>query len=246
MLQLPCGQLSNTLSEIINAITKFEDKHESECRSSEEMRAEVKKVNSKLKEREAAQRLETSARRLEDQNTGGEGRTSPNLTSEGGTEVSADAQEKGEVPAWRLKSKRVVGSTDFKAYYPSLPIQRAAEIVRKMIERSEVKILTDDKELGLFLASTMTREEVLRLNLGEVVQERLFKAGASPGITSREILSRGAACPTKWKEPRRAPTEEERRRMLGIMVEFAINMCMAHHFYMHEGKVKRQGGGAGI
>ena len=34
--------------------------------------------------------------------------------------------------------------------------------------------------------------------------------------------------------------------MLGIMVEFAINMCMAHHFYMHEGKVKRQGGGAGI
>ena len=177
---------------------------------------------------------------------GGEGRTSPNLTSEGGTEVSADAQEEGEVPAWRLESQRVVGSTDFKAYYPSLPIQRAAKIVREMIERSEVKILTDDKELGLFLASTMTRENVMRLNLGEVVQERLFKAGASPGITSREILSRGPACPTKWKEPRRVPTEEERRKMLGIMVEFAINMCMEHHFYMHKGKVKRQGGGAGI
>ena len=191
-------------------------------------------------EREAAQRLE------EQQNMGGEGRTSPNLTSEGGTEVSADAQEEGEVPAWRLESQRVVGSTDFKAYYPSLPIQRAAEIVREMIERSEVKILTDDKELGLFLASTMTRENVMRLNLGEVVQERLFKAGASPGITSREILSRGPACPTKWKEPRRVPTEEERRKMLGIMVEFAINMCMEHHFYMHKGKVKRQGGGAGI
>ena len=53
--------------------------------------------------------------------------------------------------------------------------------------------MTDDKELGLFLASTMTREEVVRLNLGDVVQERLHKAGAAPGITSREILSRGPA-----------------------------------------------------
>ena len=92
----------------------------------------------------------------------------------------------------------------------------------------------------------MTRQEVESNNLGDVVQERLYKAGAAPGITSREILSRGPACPTKWKEPRRSPTEEERRKMLGIMVETAINMCMNHHFYMHEEKVKRQGGGAGI
>ena len=127
-----------------------------------------------------------------------------------------------------------------------MPIQRTAEIVGEMIKRSEVKILTDNKELGLFLASTMTREEVMRLNLGEVVQERLFKGGASPGITSREILSRGPACPTKWKEPKREPTEVERRKMLGLMVEFAIKMCMEHHFYMHNERVKRQGGGAGI
>ena len=240
-VEAPCGQLSNNLSEIINAITKFEDKHESECRSSEEMRSEVKKVNSKLKEeREAARRLD------EEQNMGGEGRTSPNMTSEGGTEVSADAQAEGEAPAWRLESQRVVGSTDFKSYYPSLPIERTARIVSEMIQRSEVKIMTDNKELGLFLASTMTREEVVRLNLGEVVQERIYNAGAAPGITSREILSRGPACPTKWKEPRRVPTEEERRKMLGIMVEFAIKMCMEHHFYMHEEKVKRQRGGAGI
>lgn len=49
-------------------------------------------------------------------------------------EGSADAQE-GEVPAWRLESQRIVRSTDFKSYYPSLPIQRAAEMVKEMIER---------------------------------------------------------------------------------------------------------------
>ena len=102
----------------------------------------MKKVNSKLKEeRKAAQRLDAARRleeqashRLEAENMGGEGRTSPHLTSEGGTEVSADAQE-GEVPAWRLESQRIVRSTDFKSYYPSLPIQRAAEMVKEMIER---------------------------------------------------------------------------------------------------------------
>ena len=239
-VEAPCGQLSNTLSEVINAITKFEDKHESECRSSEEMRAKVKDVNSKLKdEKEAAQRLE-------EQNLGGEGRRSPNLIPEGGTGVNAEGQEEGGAPAWRLDSQRIVGSTDFKAYYPSLPVQRAAQIVREMVEKSEVKILTDDKELGLFLASTLTRAEVERLNLGEVVQERLYKAGAAPSITSREIMSRGPACPTKWKEPRRDPTEEERRRMLGLVLEFAINMCLEHHFYMHNEMVRRQVGGAGI
>ena len=60
-----------------------------------------------------------------------------------------------------------------------------------MIQESPVKILTDDRELGLFLASTMTREEVVRLNLDEVVQERVHQRGAAPGITSREILNRG-------------------------------------------------------
>ena len=59
-----------------------------------------------------------------------------------------------------------------------------------MIEDSEVKILTDDRELGLFLASTMSRQEVKSNNLGD-------------------FLSKGPACSNKWKEPRRSPTEEE-------------------------------------
>ena len=239
-VESPCGQLSNTLSEVINALTKFEDRYKSECISSEEMRAEIKKVNAGLNdERRAAQRLES------ERDEGGDGRTTP-TTSEGGTEVNQEEMEEEQVPAWRLEHQRVVGSTDFKSYYPSLPIQRSAQIVKEMIIESEVKFLTDDRELGLFLASTMTRPEVMRLNLEEVVQERLHNSGAAPGITSREILSRGPVCPTKWKVQRRAPTEEERRLMLGTMVEIAINMCMNHHFYMHKELVKRQTDGAGI
>ena len=39
---------------------------------------------------------------------------------------------------------------------------------------------------------------------------------------------------------------ERARKMLGIMVELSINMCMEHHFYIYEGKVKMQGEGGGI
>ena len=240
-VEAPCGQLSNTLSDVINALTKFEDKFKSECKSSEEIRAEIKKVNTELTiERRAAQRLGNQG------DEGGEDRRTSTMVSEGGTEANQEEESGEQVPAWRLEAQRVVGSTDFKSYYPSLPIERTAQIVNKMIQESPVKILTDDRELGLFLASTMTREEVVRLNLDEVVQERVHQRGAAPGITSREILSRGPTCPTKWKEPRRAPTEEERRLMLGTMVEIAINMCMQHHFYKHKDMVRRQTEGAGI
>ena len=74
----------------------------------------------------------------------------------------------------------VVGSTDFQSYYPRLPVQRAAHVVNEMIQGSDVKIMTDDRELGLFLASTMKREEAVEQGLGEVVQERLHSAGAAP------------------------------------------------------------------
>jgi hypothetical protein len=48
------------------------------------------------------------------------------------------------------------------------------------------------------------------------------------------------------REPARAPTEQERRRMLGIMLETAINVCMENHFYMVDNTVRRQRQGAGI
>ena len=151
----------------------------------------------------------------------------PLLASEGGAEV------------------RIIGSTDFKSYYQRLPVRRAAKRVARMAEESELDLKTDDIELGLFLASTMRREEVEAMGLKEVVQERLHNAGATPGITSREILVRGPLCGTKWKPPSRAPTEQERRRMLGKMLELSIIFCMENHFYLLGGEVKRQANGAG-
>ena len=64
-----------------------------------------------------------------------------------------------------------------------------------MVESSELNINTNDVEMGLFLASTLSREEVEEMGLCEVVQERLHTRAAAPGITSKEILERG---PKGW------------------------------------------------
>ena len=168
------------MSEVINVLTQFENKHDTECRSSEEMRAGEKKYN---------------AKRLEEQQ-----------------------REETE-------EQRIIGSTDFIAYYSNMPVAGAAQVVRGMAENTELDVKTDDLELALFLASTMKKEEVEALGLGEVVHTRLHKQGAAPGITSREILSRGPSCPSKWRPPSRPPTEDERRKMLGIMLEISINIC---------------------
>ena len=45
VIEAPNGQLSNELSNVIKILTKFEDIYDTECRSSEEMRAGVKEVN---------------------------------------------------------------------------------------------------------------------------------------------------------------------------------------------------------
>ena len=33
---------------------------------------------------------------------------------------------------------------------------------------------------------------------------------------------------------------------MGLVVEISINLCMEHHYYIYDGKVKKQEGGAGI
>ena len=81
------------------------------------------------------------------------------------------------------------------------------------------------------------------MGLGEVVQERLHNKSTAPGITSREILDRGPNCLSKWKPPSRSPSEQERRKMLGKMLEISIIICMENHYYMLGNKVRRQARG---
>ena len=65
-------------------------------------------------------------------------------------EVNKRVVEEGE-------EERVIGSSDFVGYYPNIPVRRTAELVGKMAETSEMDIKTDGVEMGLFLASMLSR-----------------------------------------------------------------------------------------
>jgi len=127
----PNGQLSNILSEVVNIVTKFEDKHETECRSSEELRASIKEFNSRGLDLQQEDREGGAARGLEGE-------------EERGAAQGLEEQQ----PAWKLDSKKVIGSSDFKSYYPTLPVRRAASQFRQMVEETELEIKTDTKEGG--------------------------------------------------------------------------------------------------
>ena len=97
-----------------------------------------------------------------------------------------------------------------------------------MIQVSDVTIMTDNRELGLFLASTMTRE----LGLGGGGAGEIAQLRCHPWHHLQRNSAQRAGLPNQMEEQTRTPTEEEMRKMLGIMVDFSINMCIEHHFYI--------------
>ena len=55
----------------------------------------------------------------------------------------------------------------------------------------------DTGELGLFLACSMSQQEIDSEGLGDVVHSRRFKAGARPGLTCKAIIGGPALSPCK-------------------------------------------------
>ena len=83
--------------------------------------------------------------------------------------------------------KFVIGSLDVEALYPSLEAERLGVLVREMVERSKVKIAVNERELKLYLASTMEENEVKEEGWEEFVHKKKNKsknkAVAMKGLT---------------------------------------------------------------
>ena len=93
---------------------------------------------------------------------------------------------------------------------------------------------------------TKDRTELESLGLGQVTHNRLHNRGRKPGITTEEILDRGSNTKTKFRDPEREPTREEKRKMFGVALETMINTAMSNHIYSFDGKLRRQQSGGAI
>ena len=117
-----------------------------------------------------------------------------------------------------------IGSKDAKAFYPSIDINVAAEEAKIEIEESNLEVEVDTEEVGHFLESTMSQEEIDKEGLQHVVHKRIYKIGSRPGLASESITGGPVvkAANDSWITPARKPTRRQKMKMVGCLVRYAI------------------------
>ena len=71
--------------------------------------------------------------------------------------IGAEGLSKGP---FQQEGKLIVGSKDVKSFYPEIDVQVAVEEAKKEIEESTLDIEVDTGELALFLACSMSQQEI--------------------------------------------------------------------------------------
>ena len=142
----------------------------------------------------------------------------------------------------------VVGSKDVEAFYPSMDVDLAAEEVKQEVEESKVDIEMDTNEAALYIACTMTPEEIEEEGLTNVVHRRRYKNGPRPGLTSKAVVG-GASQRLEdqaWIPPARKPGRRQKRKMAGCVLRSACKLVMQNHFYSYDNTIRRQTKGGAI
>ena len=136
-----------------------------------------------------------------------------------------------------------IGSYDVKSCFPSIDTNLDAEDAKSDIEESDLEVEVDTEEVALFLASTMSQEEIDIEGLQHVVHKRRYKMGSRPGLTSESIAGGPVvrAANDSWITPARKPTRRQQMRMIGCFVRSAIKLVMNNHFYTFDNTKKTKG-----
>ena len=142
-----------------------------------------------------------------------------------------------------------MGSSDVSSFYPNIDVEVAAEEAKQEIMESDIEIEgLDVTEVALFLACSMTQEEINHEGLEKVVHRRRFQRGSRPGLTCQAITG-GEVARAKdecWLPPRRRPGCRQRRRMVGCLVKAAVRLVMKNHYYSLDNIIRKQNKGGAI
>ena len=87
--------------------------------------------------------------------------------------------------------------------------------------------------MALFLACSMSQEQINKEGLTNVVHIRRNTKGARPGLTCKAITG-GPVVRAEdecWLPPNRMPSVSQKRRMIGCLVKSATQLVMKNHYY---------------
>ena len=151
--------------------------------------------------------------------------------------------------SYQGNGKLEVGSLDVKNFYPSIDVNVAAEEVKEEILESEVEVNgVNYEEAALFIACTLTQDEIDKEGLTHVIHRRKCINGRRPGITCKAITG-GPLERMKdgsWLPPSRLPARRQKKRIIACVIKEVIKLVMNNHFYCFNNNIYRQESGAGI
>ena len=106
-------------------------------------------------------------------------------------------------------------------------------------------------ETGKYLAINLSKDEIVKLNLQEVVSTRAKKGGTFPGMTTAEVMGKlyrenEEEEKRLFNPPQRVPTEEEKKVMPAQVIKVAMLAVLKNHTYQFNKDARRQDDGGPI
>ena len=143
-----------------------------------------------------------------------------------------------------MKEQCSVISMDVKALFPSMEWKEIITAVREMIESSELEIESIEwKELGKYLAVTMSEEQINDEDLRSVIPKREKETNRK--ITVAYLNEKKNK--NKWLTAR-MPNNNEKKKMIAIAVAQGVKACLENHVYCVGDKtfLQKEGGPIGL
>ena len=132
---------------------------------------------------------------------------------------------------------------DVEALFPSMTAARTAEIVRKRIMGSKIKLDGFDWRVGLVYIQ-MNRK--LTPNIGRfwrILPQRRKVVGVTPGMSSRGMSVKDCSIEDQWVFKTK---EDQLQEVVGRCVEIAIKIVFENFMYSFGGKTRLQSKGGPI
>ena len=143
----------------------------------------------------------------------------------------------------------VVGSLDFKAWYPSLKKSVVVPTLRKRLEEGPASIEVDEIELARLLFILMDEEEIASEGLENVIHTMRNRSERKPKLTDQEIVGGDdfrTGAKTKLNPPKERPNNAQKRKMIALAMSLIVEKVMANFLYTFAGQDRRQSSGGPI
>ena len=148
----------------------------------------------------------------------------------------------------KTKPMEVIGA-DVESLYPSLDCKTVANLVYKAILETDITFANVNyKEAVRYIALMWTKQECRMSDIRRVLPWRASKSGARPGITGEGPLGPGEGKVEQWIFPKVELTDLEMKKIIGRVLQIAVETMFCTHIYKFGNKfyLQQRGGPIGL